>query len=213
MGSCAAMSGAMLFMWEPGRRAARHGASWFALAALGCAAVGSAAAWTGRVHAAVPPARDFRELAPAVLRAIPLDGLTGDADFVGRLSRPFSDGGVSEGVGALGEGLHSWPLRHAAGPVQNARNLLCVAAIADVSEDPHEGEIARLVYSSLRADNDGASLERILGWIILHPNDDFVVTSAPELGLGRQIPEALVRERVGLYARKFLGRLQGRLAD
>ena len=212
-GACAAVAGAMLFRWEPGRRAGRRRLPWYALAALGCVATGLAATWTDRLSVAPPPARGYQELTDEQLRSIPMDGLTGDAEFVSRLSRPFTDGGVSEGVGAIASSLRSWPPRRASGPVQNAANLLSVAAIADVSEDLHEGEIARLVYYLLRSDYGAPELEKILGWIILHPEDGTVVTHAPELGLRRRIPEALVRQRIGLYARKFLGRLQGRLPD
>ena len=40
-----------------------------------------------------------------------------------------------------------------------------------------------------------------------------VVTAAPELGLRRQPPESIVRERCVLYAKKYLGRELGKLTD
>jgi ABC-2 type transport system permease protein len=53
----------------------------------------------------------------------------------------------------------------------------------------------------------------VLAWIVLYPQEGTVITSAPELGLERQYTERFIRERTDLYARKFLGRLRGKIRD
>jgi hypothetical protein len=45
------------------------------------------------------------------------------------------------------------------------------------------------------------------------PQAGTTVTSAPELALGHQIREDIVRQRITLYAKKFLGRLLGKIPD
>jgi len=97
--------------------------------------------------------------------------------------------------------------------VQMARNLLSVAAIADITADLKEAEIARAIFDQLKIRATPDQLQRILAWIILHPDDGDVIRKAPELGLRRHPPEALIRERSVLYAKKFLGRLIGKIRD
>ena len=82
-----------------------------------------------------------------------------------------------------------------------------------MSEDVHEGEIARVVFDQLRAEYGDKRLSQVLAWIILFPQEGTAVTSAPELGFRRQFREDVIRERTVLYARKFLGRLRGKIRD
>jgi hypothetical protein len=56
-------------------------------------------------------------------------------------------------------------------------------------------------------------LEHILAWIALSPDAGSVINRVPELGLRRRPSEAIVRERVTLYAEKLLGRLLGKIPD
>jgi hypothetical protein len=69
------------------------------------------------------------------------------------------------------------------------------------------------VFDNLRGQFGDERLSRILAWIILNPGKSRAVTSAPELGLGRQFREEVIRERTVLYGRKFLGRLRGKIPD
>ena len=96
---------------------------------------------------------------------------------------------------------------------QSIRNLVAVAAVADLAADPREAAIARLVFERIRGRFDPAAARQALAWVILSPDDGQVVQKAPELGLYRHPPERLVRQRSALYARKYLGRLLGRLPD
>jgi hypothetical protein len=116
-------------------------------------------------------------------------------------------------MGDFAARLRAWAPGNVPDPGQAARNLLCVAAIGDVSEDLHEGEIARLVFDELRASYPEPRLRRILAWVILYPQEGTAITSAPELGLRHQIREDIVRQRNTIYAKKFLGRLMGAIRD
>jgi hypothetical protein len=109
--------------------------------------------------------------------------------------------------------LRDWAPGHADDAGQAVRNLVSVASIADLAEDPREGAIARTVFTHLEARYHGEQLRKALAWVALYPNEGTVVTSAPELGLPRAIGEEFIRDRNALYARKFLGKAVGKLGD
>jgi hypothetical protein len=85
--------------------------------------------------------------------------------------------------------------------------------VADITANLREAEIARVVFEVLRKRYMRDELEHILAWIALSPDAGSVVNHAPELGLRRRPSEAIVRERVTLYAEKLLGRLLGKIPD
>ena len=116
-------------------------------------------------------------------------------------------------AGGFATKLEAWPPGRIADAGQSVRNLLSVAAIADISQDLREAEIARLVFDELQARYKHAELRRILAWIVLNPGEGTVVNHAPEVDLPRHPPESVVRERSALYARKYLGRLMGKIHD
>jgi hypothetical protein len=213
MGACSAVAGAKLFRWEPGRRSKRFASAWTGLALAGWLAVGVAAASTGRLAPPSPPNAGYAALSEAQIDGVTYDSLPGDAEFVSRLARPDGGSLSPSGIEKLADELRSWGPGTVADPGQRARNLLSVAAIADVSQDAHEGEIARLVFDELRAEFGDERLSRILAWVILYPQDGTAICSARELGLGRQFKEVVIRQRIDLYARKFLGRLRGKIRD
>ena len=93
------------------------------------------------------------------------------------------------------------------------RNLLSAAAVADVSEDPQEGNIARAVFDQLQADYDKEELIHILAWIMLTPDGGTVCRDVPELDIYGPINEDVARMRVLIYAEKLLGRLIDKLPD
>jgi len=113
----------------------------------------------------------------------------------------------------FGAQLEQWAPGRAEDPGHAARNLLSVAAVADITVNPREAEIARSVFDLLRRRYLRDELEHILTWIALNPDAGTVVTQVPELGLRRRPSEAIVRERVTLYSEKLLGRLLGKIPD
>jgi hypothetical protein len=93
------------------------------------------------------------------------------------------------------------------------RNLVSAASIADILQDPLEGNIGRAVFEHLKSDIDADQLEAALARIVLNPLEGTVVTTAPDLGLGGNVTEDQIRDRDVMYAQKFLGKLLGKLSD
>jgi ABC-2 type transport system permease protein len=211
MGLGAGVAGAGLFRWDAGIPVGRRKVGWAAAPLAAWVAVGVAAAWTGHVSPVLPPDIGFEALTDAQVAAVDYSHLPGDDEFVSRLARPSARDPVSPD--RFLERLEGWAPGQVADPGQSVRNLLCVAAIADVSRDLEEGQIARQVFDLLRARYEAPRLSRVLAWIALYPASGSVLTAAPELGLPRAYREAIIRQRVTLYATKLLGRLNGRLRD
>ncbi len=213
IGAASAVAGARLFRWDAGRGRGRAAWPWVAGSLAAWIAVGVAAGATGRLTPSLAPEKGYAAITEEEIDGISYENLPGDSEFVSRLSRPLREGDPMAGLSAFAATLKAWPLGHTGDAGQDARNLLCVAGIADVSEDVHEGEIARLVFDRLRADLGDERLSRVLAWIILYPKEGTAITSAPELGLPRKFREDIIRERTVLYGRKFLGRLRGKIPD
>ena len=107
--------------------------------------------------------------------------------------------------------LDDWQLGKNVNLEQRVRNVLAVAAIADVLQDQHEGEIAYVVFEHLRFDVDEDKLKKIRMYVSMHPDQGKVPTQVPELGIEGEVFEEGVRERVEAYARKLLARLVGKV--
>ena len=71
------------------------------------------------------------------------------------------------------------------------------------------------VHSSLLTDTyPKDKLVKILTWIVQHPEDGKVIDDISDLGIdGVAGDPSLVRERVFIYATKFIARLTGRKED
>jgi hypothetical protein len=210
IGTCAGTVGAKLFRWDAGRRFGGGTWLWVAAALLAWVSVGLAAEVTGRLEPGAS-AGSYASVTDAQMDGITYENMPGDAEFVTRLAPPLGDKAAQ--MGEFSSNLDSWPPGNLGDPAQATRNLLSVAAVADVSANLREGEIARVVFDHLRARYGSERLSHILAWIILYPQAGTVVTTAPELGLRRQYSEQIIRERNSLYSRKFLGRLLGKIRD
>jgi ABC-2 type transport system permease protein len=211
IGISAAVIGARLFRWDNAVRPAGRTQLAAGLAVVAWVAVGLFALQTGRLQP-VTSRFAYTELTDADLDAIRYDDLPGDNELVTRLAPPFAEGKRPTRVEAIAASLKTWPPARTGDLVADVRALVCVAAIADIGADLQEAEIARMIFDELQARYRHPQLRRALAWIVLHPDDGSVVTSAPELDLRRGRPtEKIVRERCTLYAKKFLGRLTGRI--
>ena len=213
IGTAAGLAGARLFRWDAGRRMTRSALGWVALALLAWLAVGLTAAATGRLLPLALPTAAYDLVTDEQADTITYDDLPGDSEIVSRLAPPFLPAGEAPFVDEFSARLAAWPPGRNPSPGQSVRNLVSVAAIADISEDVHEGEIARIVFDLLQSRHKHAELRRILTWVVLNPGEGTVINQAPELGLRRHPPESVVRERSALYAKKFLGRLMGKIHD
>ena len=212
IGAAAGAIGLKLFRWDAGRQLTRSVAPWILLALLAWAAVGVTALLSGRLAPVLAPGVGYDSITAAQMDRITYEDLPGDNELATRLAPPFKPADA-ERMREFAAKLKAWPPAADANPGQAVRNLLCVAAVADISADLREAEIARVVFDELQARHGRDPLRRMLTWIILSPAEGTVVEQAPELGLKRHPPEAYVRERNTLYAKKFLGRLLGKIPD
>lgn len=212
IGAAGALAGAKLFRWDSG--AWPRGRVWLSVGvALGAwAAVGVTANLTGRVAPDDHSAR-YTEITDAQIQAIRFDDLPGDNELITRLARPFKPGGKPQRVAAIAATLKTWPPARTGDVTEDVRHLLNVAAVADLGADLQEAEIARAVFDEIALRYPHPQLRRVLAWIALHPDEGSTIATMPDLDLRRSAPpEALVRERTTLYAKKLLGRLLGKIA-
>lgn len=214
IGAAAGAIGLKLFRWDNTRRLARAERPWVAVALLAWLAVGAIAFSTGRLEPVRPPGTDWQELSDDQIATITYDDLPGDNELVSRLSPPFSNRtALPRPTARFIAQLLVWPPGLVDDPAQSVRNLLSLSAIADAAADPREADIARAVYDELLRHHAPEDLRRILAWIILNPDEGAVIRTAPEFNLRRNPPVTVVRERCSLYAKKYLGRLTGKLHE
>lgn len=204
--------GARLFRWDAGQRRIRSNAWWVALALFSWVAVGLTAFTTGRLQPMTVAAGE-ESITPVQMDAITYEDLPGDNELVTRLAPPFRKTVDPKPLGECISKLKTWPSAQVSDPAQLVRNLLSVAAIADIAQDLNEAEIARAVFDELQERIGRDRLRRSLAAVIFSADAGAVIVTAPELGLHRHPPEALVRERSVLYAKKYLGRLLGKIPD
>ena len=210
IGLAAGVAGTKLFRWEPGRRTGRPARWWIAAALASWGAVGAVAWQTGRLKPVLPEAGAWTNLTEAQIALIPLEGLPADDDLIAPLAPSTLDSAATRELAAK---IGLWPRGKLDDSGQSIRNLVCLAAVADLCADPRESEIARLVFRRISRGFEPSVARQALAWIILNPEDGQAITKAPELGLYRHPPERLVRQRSVIYAEKYLGRLLGKIAE
>ena len=213
IGGAAACIGVKRFRWDIRENASQFPRAWITLALLSWVAVGLAALLTGRLKPVLAERAPYETITEAQIESITYDDLPGDGEFVTPLAPPFKDSGDRAPVDELAAKLRTWAPGQLDDPGQSIRNLVCVAAVADVIRDPREGKVARAVYDHLRANFSQDQLRRAFAWIVLYPEDGEVLNNLPELGLRHHPPPVTVRSRSALYARKFLGRLLHKITD
>jgi ABC-2 type transport system permease protein len=223
IGLAACVAGAKLFRWDANQHVSRLAKGWVALALLSWLAVGAAAQFTGRLKPVpafvVAPgafgAEAYESVTAAQINGITYDNLPPDDGTITPLApagtRP-KDVDDRDRLDAIAQKLATWPPAHEGMVGQRVRNLLSAAAIADVTEDPLEGPIARVVFQRMQADYPREQLIKVLASIILDPQGGTVMHSAPELELRGNVAAEIVRDRDAIYARKFLGRLLGKIS-
>lgn len=213
IGLAAGTIGAKMFRWDAGRRAGPSARLGIAAALFAWVAVGAAAALTGQLKPVLPQATIWESITDAEIGDIVYSDLPGDFEFVTPLAPPFKDPADRASMNVFADRLRAWSPGRLDDAGQSIRNLVCVAAIADIIRDPREGRVARTVFDHLQARFTPDQLRHGLAWIVLSPDDSTVINNAPELGFGRHPPPVTVRSRSVLYAKKFLGRLVGKIRD
>jgi ABC-2 type transport system permease protein len=227
IGAAACVAGSRMFRWDAGQKLAPGAKPWIAFALAAWAGVGLAAECTGHLAVPIdtqsqnlvasssppPVAGTWQAITPSEINAVRFDNLPPDDGDVAPLVPSLADipAQSRQRVDTIARNLETWPPAQQPGVVQRVRNLLSVAAVADVQEDPDEGAIGYVILDYIRNHVLGEDLEKILTYIINHPNGGTVLTQVPELGIQGAITEQAARERVGMYAAKLLGRMLGEL--
>ncbi|MEO7599988.1 MAG: ABC transporter permease [Opitutus sp.] len=226
IGVAAFVVGVRLFRWAAGQRFRTvAGKAWLIPLLASCALVGVFAQGGEPRSAGKPPSKTS---APAVSNPArplePWERLTDAQINAINFSVPSDDGRVTPiardeetpddatdlTLAKLEGELPHWMPGHVADPVQRARNLLSVAAVVDLMQNPIERFVPALVQQKIVADLPNEQAARLLAWIALHPGEGTVISNLSELHLQGVASEAVVRERVQLYAIKLLARITGR---
>jgi ABC-2 type transport system permease protein len=227
IGIAACMAGSRMFRWDSGQRLAPGAKRWIAFALAAWAGVGLAAQGTGRlavpidtparpvakvpVVAARPVAKGWQDITEAEIDSIRFDNLPKDDGVVAPVAESLDDlpADSRERVDGIAKRLGNWQPGLQGDLVQRLRNLLSVAAVFDVLEDPDEGAVGYVVLDSIRKQAPDEDLAKALTYIIKNPGGGSVVTKVPELGAEGEITAEAARERVGMYAAKLLKRVLG----
>jgi len=149
-------------------------------------------------------------------RDLIFDRLPSDSGIVTPIARDEEepDPDTADHLRYIQENLPSWQPGKVGDPVQRVRNMLYVAAVPDVQQQPIERFAAQAVFYQLQEDIPKDQLIKILYWIALHPTDgdDKAVGELWALRFTNDpVDLEQTRERAAIYGVKLLGRLLGKL--
>jgi ABC-2 type transport system permease protein len=231
IGLAALLAGGKLFRWDVGQRLTAGARAWAGVAILGWAAVGLTAEFRGKlsvipasnpiVDVMAPPATqavprapaDWQSITAADTASITYDDLEPDESDVTPIASSLDN--LPEQTKAqmddLAGKLADWTPGQSPDPVQRVQNLLAVAAIPDILQDPNEAYIPLVVFGKIKAGMPTDQLIKVLTWIALHPDRGTCPAALPDLGFAGPLQEDAVRQRVVAYGRKLLARLLGKV--
>ena len=226
IGGAAFVAAAGLFRWEAGpRKLDWRARGWITLALAAWVGVGIVSQLRRsrrETFAAPAPARvtatpagstkPWRQLTDTEIGAIRFDDLPPDDGYILPLASGYDelDAAGKTRLDRLQDQLAYWKPGLVEDSAQRVRNLLSVAAIADLVMDTNEAEIARAVLDQIKdAMRDPAERRQVLAWIVLHPGGGSVIGDVSEFGIGKGPGEPFIRERCADYARKLLRELRG----
>lgn len=150
-----------------------------------------------------------KEIAALDYKVPPDQGIV--APIAGADEEPYDF--LVEQVAGVRNKLPTWEPANDPDEIQAVRNLLAVAGVPDAIQLPAERFLPRLVFERLQEVYPTEKLVKILTWIAMHPEEGIVIDSIADLGIEGQAGDITqVRERVYLYAIKFIARLTGRRA-
>jgi len=170
---------------------------------------------TTQTAAAAPakPDTSYAKITQKDIDAITYDDIEDDAGFITPLATDLdnldddSRKRLMDWVGKLSD----WSGAKEENTPQRVRNLLNVCCLADMIHSEFEGETAYVIFDKLKSETDKDDLIKACAWIVLKPNEGKCITRIPELGWDDEVGEEEIRERAAMYAKKLLGRLEGKL--
>jgi hypothetical protein len=107
--------------------------------------------------------------------------------------------------------VEEWPNAKSEDTVTKVCGLIDVAALVDLDRGQFEAETAYSVFAKLTKEVPKADLVKATAWMVLKPEECPAITTAPDIGIPGPVKEEKVRARAALYAKKLLGRLEGKL--
>jgi hypothetical protein len=128
------------------------------------------------------------------------------------MARMGPDAATASALARIQRQIDTWPAAAVPDPAQRARNLLLIAAVADLYDtEPLQSQLPQLVATELTARLPADRRAAILAAIAADPAAGSVAARAslPALGLPASVgDEAPVRNRMGLYAARLGGQWQ-----
>ncbi len=177
-------------------------------------ATGAASTTGPSVAATQPPLpKDWQSVTDAQIDHITYDDLQPDQGDVTPVAPNLDNlnDDAKKRMDDLATALSDWKGTLEPDELQKVRNLLSVAAVADVLQDVNESQIPLIIFDRLKMTVPKDDLIKILAYMSLKPDEGTFPTGMPELKLDVTIPEDQVRERAVAYGQKLLGRLLGKL--
>lgn len=120
-----------------------------------------------------------------------------------------------EEIECIRAALPAWLPASAEDVVQRARNVLLLAAVADVLQLDIEHDVPFAVFDHLQQKIPKEQLVKVLYWIATHQSEGDLdaLDHLAKACLDVQPPDdaEMIRERIGVYATKLLGRITGKI--
>jgi len=159
------------------------------------------------------PAEPWQTITDKEIASITYEDAEVDSGFVTPLAQDLSnlDDDSKKELNQFADKLDNWIPGQEKDLVQQVRNWMCLCTFADLGRGLFEAEVPYVVFERLKRDMPKEKLTKALAYIVLKPDDGKLVLKAADLGFEEDAPEADVRERHVIYAKKLLGRLVGKL--
>lgn len=231
IGAAALVAGAKMFRWDAHEKVTLGRRGWAVLAIAMWLSVGVAAEFLGRAEEGKAPAistaagdahalRDFgtgepfESITREQIDALQYNDLPWDEGTVTPVAHGLSklDPEQQKRAAEIRQQLDDWKPGKDPSVTRRVLNLLDAASVADIQKDPYEGVFGFLVFEKLQRDLPKEELEKVLTWIVLHPDDPKAIRAVPELGVDGESPAEEMPDRVRIYSLKLMGRLEGKLA-
>ena len=155
----------------------------------------------------------FKKITQKDIEGISYDDVESDSGFITPLAADLDnlDNDSKKRLDEWVAKLNDWAGSKEENVPQRVRNLMHVCSLADMVHSEFEGETAFVVFDKLKSEVDKDILIKACAWIVLKPEEGRAITRAPELGWDDDAEEDALRERAAMYAKKLLGRLEGKL--
>jgi len=109
------------------------------------------------------------------------------------------------------EKLDSWDCNREENVLQRVRNFISLMALVDVMQMEFENETPLIIFERMKKEIPREQLIKASAYIALKPEVGPILDKCPDVGIDDGASEDRVRERIGVYAKKVLGRMLGKL--